>query len=433
MDPLTLPQFGLASLPVGAASLGAIVGGILGGWALSAGLAAWRRMAGVLAASLGGLGVSLYLGRQHHPSTPPSICNVDDVFNCDAVNSSAWSEVAGVPIAFLGAGFYAATAAVAALSLSGRPGHARAAHGVFGGAVVAVLYSAFLAFQSMQMGAWCLFCISLYGINLILLGAAGAEARAAGVPLLDGVKEAYFGKDDKSVGVMSTVGAVALIGAMVWYRGLGPAAPPTAAGGQVDYAAMYQMLPAAVELDGSEPVEGNPAAPYTVVEFADFQCPACARIADGMKELPKALPEVRVLFKHYPLSNVCNPLIDSAFHEHACGAAAAADCAGKQGKFWELNRLMFLNQQYLSPPDLQTMAAQIGLDLPAWSACLADPGTMAGISADVQAANAVGISGTPSVFLRGIAGDRWVKVPGGPGDVKVLVEAHKSGKLSVGG
>ncbi len=421
---------------LGAAAMGPLLGGIVAGWLASIGLAAWKRMAGIAGAAAMGLGVSLYLGRQHHPANGSSLCNVNETFNCDVVNTSAASELFGIPIAFLGSGFYAGVFALALLALSGRKNHGRAAHAVLGGALVSLAYSAYLAWASVQLGAWCLFCISLYGVNLILAGASWAETRGSGVSVGDGIKEAFFGKDDRSVGAMSTAGAVIFIGAMFWYRSMGPAggaAPVVTESGAVDYSSMYTVTDAPVRLGGSEPVLGNPAAAYTVVEFADFECPACGRISDDVKKIPEKVPEAKLLFKHYPLSMACNPSIQSAFHEHACGAAKGAECARQQGRFWELGRLMFKNQQYLAPTDLEVMASQVNMDMAAWKACLDQPATLSVISSDVDAANALGITGTPTLYLNGLgAPDQWVKVNGGPDEVQTLIKAHKAGTLTLG-
>ncbi len=430
---LVLPAVAL----LGAAAMGPLLGGIAAGWLVSLGLAAWKRMAGIAGAATMGLGVSLYLGRQHHPSMGSSVCNLNETFNCDVVNASVYSELWGIPIAFFGSAFYAGVIAVAAMSLLGRKQHDRAAHAVFAGAVLSVIYSAYLAWASVQLGAWCLFCISLYGVNLILAGASFMEVKASGSPLGEGIQAALWGKDDRSVSVMSVAGVAVFLTAMLWYRGMGPADGSSAvvmSGGKVDYSSMYEVTPAEVRLGGSEPVLGAPTAPYTLVEFADFECPACGRISDEVKKLPEQVPSLKLMFKHYPLSNACNASVESSFHEHACGAAKGAECARQQGRFWELGRLMFKNQQYLAPADLEMMAGQVSMDLATWKSCLDQPATLSTITADVAAANALGISGTPSLYLHGLGpSGTWVKVFGGPADVKTLVEAHKAGKLTVGG
>ncbi|MBL8619596.1 MAG: thioredoxin domain-containing protein [Deltaproteobacteria bacterium] len=413
-----------------AAGMGPIVGGIVAGWLVILGLLLWRRPAGIAAAGAGGLGVSLYLGRQHHPSAGSSFCSVDDVFNCDVVNRSEYSELFGLPIAFLGAGFYAACLFVGVMLLREPAHHKRGAHVVVAGGVLAVLYSAFLAWASSQLGSWCLFCISLYGVNALLLAGGLLAAKDSGEPLGSGLVLGLLGKDDRSIGGMLGAGVLAVVLSMFWYRSLGGEAPGGrgADGAPADLSALMAPMSGPLTLDGTEPIDGNPSAKYTVVEFADFECPHCGKVAPQLHKLVTDHPEVRVLFKHYPLSNLCNEAISNEFHKDACGAARAAECARVQGKFWEMDRVMFMNQQFLAAADLKLIAGQVGLDLPAYEACMASPESELAVKADAQHGNAAGVNGTPAMFISGLFGPgEFVFVPGGPEDLDALIRAHKGG------
>ena len=102
---LSLPSVLHPVLGVGAGDATPIIGGIIVGWLVCAGLVAWKRYAGLAAAGAMGLGVSIYLGFQHAADAGASACSVSEVFNCDTVNRSEYSEFMGIPIAFIGAGF----------------------------------------------------------------------------------------------------------------------------------------------------------------------------------------------------------------------------------------------------------------------------------------------------------------------------------------
>lgn len=410
------------------ASLPVLLGGIGTGWLISGGAMAVNKRLGLALASLMGMGVSLYLGVQKLAAAGGSICSIDETFNCDVVNQSAYSTIAGIPIAFLGTGFYAAVLAVSLAGLLRPKGFDRAGDFVLAGGVVAVLYSAFLAYASSTLGAWCLFCISMYGVNAIIL-AGGWLTRT------QGLGAAFGDKEDRSLSTMVTSGLVVFIGAMAWYNsqsgGVAAEVAGATAGGEPDIAAYAQLMEQTegpLTLDGTEPVLGNPTAPYTIVEFADFQCPGCAATKPLIDELVSRNDNVRVLYKNYPLSNVCNPSIGREFHVDACRAAAAAECAHKQGRFWDLAHLMFKNQKNLDADGLAFMANQVGLDAAAFSACLDDPATMAAVEADVAAGNRVGVHGTPSLFLKGTHGDTWVAMTAGPEGAELLVRAHAEGK-----
>ena len=420
----------LASMSVGLLAL--FIGG---GWLISAGLVAFRRTLGLAATGLLGLAVSLYLGMQHHAAAGASACNVSEIFNCDLVNRSVYSEVAGIPIAFLGAGFYGGVAAAGLLAGRKPAEHKLLGHLLFVTGVLSLIYSAFLAYASTQIGAFCLMCICLYGVNLIITVAGFLELRASGLSFGEGLLPGLTGKDDKSLGALTSAGLLVFIGSMVWYNSLGPTDPGAAAqqAAQANpqdpaaLASLYSKTAGGLELDGTEPILGSPTAPFTVVEFADYECPHCGLVFPELHEVVERNIDVRLMFKHYPLSNVCNDQMTRAMHPNACGAAAAADCARQQGKFWELSTLMFKNQQFLAPTDLEFMAKQAGVDVAALQTCLADPRSMDAVRADLAHGNTAGVMGTPTLFLKGAHGEEWVKIEGGPEELELLIEAAREG------
>ena len=121
--------------------------------------------------------------------------------------------------------------------------------------------------------------------------------------------------------------------------------------------------------------------------------------------------QVNLRFKQYPLSSKCNPNVQSLAHENACEAAAATECAHLQGKFWDMNRIVFKNQNYLSPTDIEFLAEQIGLDVNQFKTCMKDDSIAQGITADISSAETVGVTGTPSIYVKGV-GDKtkWYKL-----------------------
>jgi protein-disulfide isomerase len=146
-----------------------------------------------------------------------------------------------------------------------------------------------------------------------------------------------------------------------------------------------------VEVEGA-PSRGNPKAPVTIVEFSDFQCPFCVRARPTVKRVLEAYGDrVRFVFRHYPLD----------FHPLAQKAGEAADCAGDQGRFWEMHDRLWGNPQKLEVSDLKAHAQALGLDTERFSSCL-DSGRHAGrVERDLRAGQAYGVSGTPAFFVNG--------------------------------
>jgi protein-disulfide isomerase len=146
-----------------------------------------------------------------------------------------------------------------------------------------------------------------------------------------------------------------------------------------------------VELAGA-PVRGNPNAPVTIVEFSDFQCPYCVRARPTVARVREVYGDkVRFVFRHYPLD----------FHPEAQKAGEAAACAGEQDRFWQMHDRLWENPQQLGVPELKAHAQALGMDAPAFSACL-DSGRHASlVERDFEAGQAYGVSGTPAFFING--------------------------------
>ena len=148
-----------------------------------------------------------------------------------------------------------------------------------------------------------------------------------------------------------------------------------------------------IDLSPDDPAQGSTSAPVTLVEYSDFQCPFCAQVMPTLKRVQQTYgDEVRVVWKNFPLT---------AIHPQAFGAAQAGRCAQEQGKFWELHDRLFANQQTLQPGALKTHAAAVGLDAGIFDECL-DSGKHAGaVQAQMDAATALGVISTPTVFING--------------------------------
>jgi protein-disulfide isomerase len=220
--------------------------------------------------------------------------------------------------------------------------------------------------------------------------------------------------------------ATLFVGALAW-QGMKQAVVSTA-GGDGELEIGVYTPSGLLELSGSEAVLGKADAPYLIVEFADFQCPYCARAGAEVKEIVRANPDMQLRFKHYPISSRCNPEVAHEGHKTACDAAFASECARQQGRFWEYTDLLMKNQSYQSPDDLRFIAGQVGLDMGAFQACLATGAPARVVARDAEAAARVEVHGTPTFFVKGLYGDAFVLVRGKPEAILRLVEAHRKGR-----
>ena len=139
-------------------------------------------------------------------------------------------------------------------------------------------------------------------------------------------------------------------------------------------------------------VYGRPDAEVTVLEFGDLECPYCRAAAPVLRELVDTSDgRVRLVWRHFPLFEV---------HPYALSSALAAEAAGAQGRFWEMHDELLSHQDRLADPDLRAAALTLGLD----PEDVAGDGAQeyaAAVSADYQAGIALGVRGTPTLFVGG--------------------------------
>lgn len=173
------------------------------------------------------------------------------------------------------------------------------------------------------------------------------------------------------------------------------------------------LSPVAVTLQSDEIWKGKEDASVVLVEYADFQCPACASYAPLVKKIAGEFGDrIKIVFRHFPLRQ----------HANADVASRAAQAAHAQGKFWELHDHMFEEQQAWAssknPEDLFVQYALLfGLDKERFLGDMNSAETRAKVEADTQSGFQARVPGTPSFFLQG----RMIQNPRNYDDFKALI------------
>jgi len=145
------------------------------------------------------------------------------------------------------------------------------------------------------------------------------------------------------------------------------------------------------------PVWGDSKASITMVEFSDFECPVCRSLHDVLQGLLANYPQVRLVFKDFPLEQ----------HPWARSAAIAGRCAYNQDPkaFWKLYDLIYDNQDIISPENsyakLTDYASQISLNPDTFKTCIASPEAAAAVEASRANGLALQVSSTPTIFING--------------------------------
>jgi protein-disulfide isomerase len=134
-------------------------------------------------------------------------------------------------------------------------------------------------------------------------------------------------------------------------------------------------------------------APVVLVEYGDFECPNCKQAAPAVEIVLRRFEEqVRFVFRHFPLLDV---------HPHALAAAEAAECAGAQGKFWQMHAQLFEHQTHLDRKHLLRYGADIGLDVARYTADFDDEVYRQRVLEHIDSGKRSGVRGTPGFFVNG--------------------------------
>ena len=156
---------------------------------------------------------------------------------------------------------------------------------------------------------------------------------------------------------------------------------------------MFDAPRRSVEVAATDPAVGSNTATVTIIEFADFQCPYCGRVAPTIKKVRDTYGDkVRVVWKDFPLTQI---------HPQAFKASEAAHCAGEQGKYWEYHDRLFANQQALMPDDLKKTATELGLDGGKFASCLDSSKFSERVRDGVAAGTRLGVNSTPTFYVNG--------------------------------
>jgi len=147
---------------------------------------------------------------------------------------------------------------------------------------------------------------------------------------------------------------------------------------------------------GNSPSIGPADAKVTLIEFADFECPVCRQLDLVLRDLLPKHPEVRLVFKHFPLVDI---------HPWAMTAALATQCAYEQdpSAFWKMHDAIFDAQDTITTENawdkLLDLATQSGVTPDKYKSCIADPETANQVKSTIEEGHALNITATPTTFV----------------------------------
>jgi protein-disulfide isomerase len=160
-------------------------------------------------------------------------------------------------------------------------------------------------------------------------------------------------------------------------------------------------IPANAPVGATPPnILGSATALVAVEEFADFQCPTCAEVHKTMKNVQAAYgSRIKFIYRNFPLTQI---------HKNSYDAAVAAEAAGQQGKFWDMQNQLFSNQTAWSNSTnareiFEGYAQNIGIDVEKFKTDMLGMATKSRVDADIQRGRALNITSTPTVYINGVS------------------------------
>lgn len=165
--------------------------------------------------------------------------------------------------------------------------------------------------------------------------------------------------------------------------------------------------PLSLLVDQTDHIKGNEQAAVTLVEYGDYECPGCAAYAPLVSQAASNFGEdLRIVYRHSPIQG----------HVNSVPAAYAAEAAGKQGKFWEMNDLLFSSQrnwmgQSDPYPKFEELAQSLELNVEQFKSDYDSQDVRDKVQRDKDSADESGVNATPTFFLNG---EKVERLPGTP-------------------
>ncbi|RZA25438.1 MAG: hypothetical protein EOP10_06880 [Proteobacteria bacterium] len=376
--------------------------------------------------ALVGIGLSLY-SLVHHIElktlgSTTFACNISDTLSCDDIANSKYAEDPwGNPVGVYGIGYFLGLLAllVTARVKEHLRKDALQAYGVL--VVIGVLVSiTFGSISHFIIGKICPTCVGVYLVTLVQLAVLFFSREAIPGPM--NVKSVTNGAWYSIIALALVIAGYSVFKPRTSPHlkldnartaeevGLKDEGAPPAQSKAVGPLALLDASPSpSVKIDlsaysglGEDFHKGSPDAKVKIVEFADFQCPACSHASKALKQVHAEFGDkILVVFKNFPLDSSCNSSVQTKMHAHACTAARLARCAGTAGKFWPMHDRLFENQSSIDETSLTAWAKELGLSDAQIKECKESKDVLAKIQDDARQASEAGLQGTPTLFING--------------------------------
>jgi len=370
-----------------------------------------------LGAALAFYSTTITFGIESQGLVEASGCSFNDWINCDVANASSYAKMFSVPVAWFGFLFYAFAGLSALFAATSQNRRSSAPFIAFSLVLAfgAILFTFLKAYHLYELGVICIVCIGMYIANFgtaVTLGIGIGYGPGRWVSFVKDYIAAVKG-DDSFLKFGPQIAKIATMFAVLFGIGyMGALSHSRSITGGVDVGAAVSahfLRPVFdVQTDPGASIWGNPDAELTIVEFADFQCPACAQSAFHLRPtLFQYEDDVKVVFMNYPLDSNINPNMPQQLHPQAGNAAKAGVCAEEFGDFWGYHDEMFKNQALLGPQLFTRAAQDLGWDQREFAQCMVRPDVHDRVVADLEKGRTAQVGSTPTLYINGRMVREW--------------------------
>ena len=362
---------------------------------------------GLILAAIG-MGISVYTISHHHDvkalGSTDAACNISSSFNCDDIARSEFAEdFHGNPVGLYGFSYFLGIMLLLLVARFKEEYSAECLSAYRVMVIIGVLTSLVLfGISQFKIGTLCPSCMGVYAVTLLQGGLLFACYSC--IPAFDFKKTMNGGYYPilTLAGVLFTYQFVKPVG-----RNIRLDLPKSDQSNTSSDVSGLDTTVIEIPISrsaysglGEDYRKGPDNAKVKIIEFADFQCPAC-RSASGTLDQLKAEfgNKIQIIFKNYPLDSECNPAIGRKLHPFACRAAVFARCAGRFGHFWKMHDKIFSNQSKLDEKNLNDWAKEIGLTQEQIKECSTSKDLVAKIKDDIAQGDKAGVTGTPALYI----------------------------------
>lgn len=360
------------------------------------------------------IGVHAYLTQHYYELkfgavAGQSLCNVNELLNCDAVSVSRFASLFGIPLAMWGLMTNAVLFYFIGVS------HLNLVEDKDKTLRYTLMLSGITALASIVMGAIsltlmsniCIFCIAAYLLSFIgFWGIFKSTPDITSQNLLADLKDVVT-SERWVAGFLVAIPAFTFLGNAMYSHSKGYGEIEKMTQEKVAY---WQVAPVQnfdLSLGLTAPEQPRDNVKMTIVEFADFRCPHCKYAAPTLHAFLKNHPDVQLIFKPFPLDGTCNEAIKGGGDGISCGLASAVMCSEKIAKKgWAAHDYIFENQSEITQAhslekNIEGLASHLGLNKDQINSCIKDPSTLELIRKMAKEGEIAQIQGTPSVFVNG--------------------------------